>query len=446
MTRLAEPTTEEQTGTQESRSGNVMALRQKLHQKAKDDPSFRFYSLYGHISRTDVLSAAWQRVWANKGAPGIDGISLDQIVTDGVSAFLAALQRDLRAKTYRADPVRRVYLTKADGSQRPLGIPTVRDRVVQMATVLVIEPIFEADFLDCSYGFRPGRSAHQALGQLQSYLKAGYRAVYDADLAGYFDSIPHDRLLRSLEQRISDQTVLRLIQQWLEAPVVEPGQGGASARRDSGTPQGGVISPLLSNVYLHWFDVVFHGRDGPAEWAKAKLIRYADDFVIVARWISPRLEHWVEATVEQWMGLRLNQQKTQVLDVAREGLDFLGYTFRYEWDRFGGGYRYLTLVPSKQAERALRARLKALTSARLCAKPIAEVVASMNVSLRGWATYFRVGHAGRAYAKANGYARDRLFRHLCRRSQRGWRIPQDRSFGSYARELGLLTLRVGCSR
>src|SRR5437867_8087216 len=295
---MKHPTTEQEVEELTFREAllppQLRELRQKLSQKAKQQKRFRFYSLYAHLCRADTLQAAWEAVRANDGAPGVDGVSIEQIAANPESeaAFLAELQRSLKERAYRTQAVRRVYILKPNGKLRPLGIPTVRDRVVQAAVLLILEPIFEADFEDCSHGFRPGRSAHDALRVIQQHLKEGQTAVYDADLAGYFDSIPQDKLIACVRMRIVDGSVLGLIRQWLKAPAVEPSREGKPPtvpRNDRGTPQGGVLSPLLANIYLHWFDHLFQRADGPAQWAKAKLVRYADDFVVLARYISPQL-------------------------------------------------------------------------------------------------------------------------------------------------------------
>jgi RNA-directed DNA polymerase len=263
--------------------------RAKLSAKAKQEKRFRFYSLYGLVSHPETLREAWTQVRANAGSAGVDGVTIEEIEKEGEDAFLEKLAGELKEKTYRTGAVRRVYIPKANGKMRPLGIPNIRDRVVQAAVLLILEPIFESDFLECSHGFRPGSSAHDALEVIGENLAQGRCTVIDADMEGYFDSIPHDKLMACVRMRVVDGSVLRLIKQWLDAPVEErDGNGKIQRRRNKqGTPQGGVISPLLANIYLHWFDHVFHAKNGPAQWAKAVLVRYADDFVIMAYYVGP---------------------------------------------------------------------------------------------------------------------------------------------------------------
>ena len=421
----------------------LSALRQTLYLKAKREPAFRFYSLYGLIARFDVLEAAWALVAANDGAPGVDGVTIDQIgaAPGGAATLLATLQQELQTKQYRPRAVRRVFIPKPNGKQRPLGIPTVRDRVVQTAAVLILGPIFEAEFQACSYAYRAGRSAQDAVRAVAHGVKAGDTVVYDADLQAYFDSIPHDKLLQCVARRVADRSVLRLIRQWLTAPVEERDKDGRPRRQrpTQGTPQGGVISPLLANLYLHWFDVVFHRRGGPAQWAGARLVRYADDFVILAKAIGPPLTTWVETTVEGWMGLTINRAKTRVVPLGPEAsLDFLGYAFRYRPDKHRrDGSWYFTVEPSVGAVARLRTKLRALTDRRRGYRPVTEVIGQVNRVLRGWGEYFKLGRPTPVYRAINAFVVHRIHCHLRRRSQRRCRPPAGMS------EYAFITQRLG---
>ena len=283
----------------------------------------------------------------------------------GVQKYLEDLHNALRTKTYQPDRVKRIYIAKPDGCMRPLGIPTMRDRIVQTAATLVLEAIFEADFMETSFGVRPERSAVQAVQTIRGHLDNGYREVYDADLKGSFDTIPHEQLMLALQKRIADQAVLTLIERWLQCEMVETDDEGKThvTRSKTGSPQGEVISPLLSNVYLHWFEYAFHSKTGPAHLAKARIVRYADDFVILARYQGDQLQSWIEQTLETRFKLTINREKTKVvrLNQPGESLDFLGCTFRYDKDLKGRSHRYLNIFPSRKAMAKARNTIRDMT-------------------------------------------------------------------------------------
>lgn len=388
----------------------------------------------------DVLRIAWRQVRENKGCPGIDGVRIDSLDTDEkVEAFLLDIQASLKEGTYRPQPVKRVYIPKPNGKLRPLGIPTIKDRVVQQATKLILEPIFESDFLECSHGFRPGRGADGALETIKEGIKTGRNSIYDADLKGYFDSIPHDKLMKCLKMGIADRKVLMLIKLWLKCLIIEKKDGQIKKTfPTNGTPQGGVISPLLANVFLHWFDKVFYATEGPAKWAGAKLVRYADDFVILTKYQSVRLTEWVEDKIESWLGLEINKEKTKIVELKKgQTLDFLGFSFRYVNDRKGRGHKYLEMAPAKKSIAKEREALREIINCKYGWMPLPELIKKVNRQIVGWAGYFRKGYPRKAMRDINRYVVERMAGHLKRRSQRRYRPPQGTSMYKHLYKQGL---------
>jgi group II intron reverse transcriptase/maturase len=422
----------------------VRKLQTALHTKAKAASDYRFYALYDKLYRPDVLLHAYQCCRANKGSPGVDGQSFDDIEEYGLERWLDALTQSLRDRTYRPGPVKREWIPKPDGKQRPLGIPTIRDRVVQMAAALVMQPIFEADLPDEQFGYRPEKSALQAVEAVQRHLDAGYTEVVDADLSGYFDSIPHAELMKSVARRISDRHLLHLIKMWLEAPVEETDGHGRVQRttrnkdEGRGTPQGGVISPLLANLYMRRF-IVGWKRGGHEQRLDARIVNYADDFVICCK--AGMAAEAMQAMRRMMGKLRLtvNEKKTRQCRLPDETFDFLGYTFGVCYSiRTGRGY--LSPKPKKRKVQQVCQQVSELTERRGCWQDVSQVVASLNAKVGGWANYFCLGPVTKAYRVVEKHVRKRLRRWLCKKHRvrgKGYtRYPDEYLHG----ELGLIRL------
>jgi RNA-directed DNA polymerase len=394
----------------------IRTLQRKLYLKAKQEPAFRFYQLYDKVYRADILQHAYALCRCNGTAPGVDGITFDQIESSGPGEWLNRLGKELHDKTYRPDPVRRVMIPKPGGGERPLGIPTIRDRVTQTAAKLLLEPIFEADFVEEAYGYRPKRSAIDAVKAVHQSLKEGYTDVVDADLSKYFDTIGHQELLRSVARRVVDRQMLRLIRMWLKVPIEERDErgnkrmsGGRKGKR--GTPQGGVISPLLANIYMHRY-LRYWQQCGKSGQFKARIINYADDFVILSRGKAREAMEWTDGVMKR-LGLTLNLTKTCVRDAWKETFDFLGYTFGYRMVYTRTASRGMDARPSDKSIKRMKRKLHEVLRPWNTG-PWSDVADRVNRIMVGWSNYFNHGTLFFAYRAVDNHLYDRV-RHFLRR-------------------------------
>ena len=417
----------------------VSTLQAKLYQKAKQERGYKFYVLYDKMFIPYMLRQAWKSVKSNDGCPGVDEETIADVEKYGVDAYLKELGEDLRKQTYHPQAVERVMISKANGGERPLGIPTVRDRIAQTVCKMILEPIFEADFEESSYGFRPQRSSKDAITAIRENLKQGKTEVYDADLSKYFDTIPHDKLQIALKERIADPRLLKLINKWLKVPVYENGHYESGKKNRTGTPQGGVISPLLSNVYLHLLDRIINNPTRLFGKYGIKIVRYADDFVLMGKTLTVEITEKLKNLLQR-MGLSINEAKTRQIEARKKSFNFLGFTIRYDKDLKGRDVKYWNIIPSKKSEQKVRDKIKEYLKKHGHCKA-QDVADGINSRIRGWLNYFEV--KGVSYPKMSkrrlrAYLYNSLYRYYNRKSQRKCKLYGQDAFGALVSRFGLI--------
>ena len=430
----------------------IRIFQRKLYQKAKQEKKFKFYILYDKLYSAYVLREAYRRVKKNDGSPGVDNKTFKIIEEQGLDLFLEIIHQELQNETYKPSPVKRVYIEKANGKLRPLGIPTIKDRVVQMSCKMIIEPIFEADFMETSYGFRPKRSAGKAIDHIYYNLKQGKADVFDADLSGYFDTIPHDKLMIALKERISDNRILKLIQMWLKVPIIEEDERGQKStsggkKNKIGTPQGGVISPLLANVYLNLLERIICNKSSCFARSGIAIVRYADDFVLMGyRITEPVLKRLGELLDK--MGLKLNMEKSKLVYAREKSFDFLGFTIR--WDTIeNGDRRYWRIIPSNKSVSKLKDNIRGYLKTR-SHLPISLIVYGLNQKLRGWFNYFNSAGSSRVDNIAYNikfHMDYKLMKWFKSKSQRRCKLYRQQPYNKLVKHFGLFdTVKYALSK
>ena len=417
----------------------LQTLQEKLYQKAKQEPGFKFYVLYDKLFIPYLLRAAWLSVKKKNSVAGVDNQTVADVERYGVAKYLQELGEELRRQTYQPQAIKRIYLPKPNGKLRPIGIGCIKDRIVQTACKQIIEPIFESDFEECSHGFRPQRSAKGAIGEIKGHLKNGYTEVYDADLSAYFDTIPHNKLYKVLQQRIADPRLLKLIDKFLKVPIQEAGCLKGGKANKTGVPQGGILSPLLANIYMNLIDKAVTKPNGTFQRLGVKIVRYADDFVLMSNDLKEEALTKLKGLLTR-MELRINEDKTRKINSKEESFNFLGFTFRYDRDIHGRDNKYWNVIPSQKSVTKLKEKIreKLHSSLHYSAQKLTD---ELNPILRGWLNYFDIkgtSYPAEAKREIRYYMYNSLYRYYNRKSQRKSRLYGQQAFDILVKKYKLI--------